>query len=105
MKKIEYKDELINLRRFTGEDKEFIFSYKENLLTSLRKNIPEGGLSFADIETRLKLIDKIEKSSKELIIEDTLYSYLLKVVESEKWVYVDKTILNYINQIKNAQEV
>lgn len=105
MKKIILKTEQLNLKPFTGEEKVIPFSYKESIINSLRISMPEGGFSFGDIEIRMKIMEKIEKADDHVILEDKHFKYLVDLIKSEKWMFMDQVILNFIKQLEESEDV
>jgi hypothetical protein len=104
MKKITFKNEKLDMTPYGGNGL-IDFNYKDTMLATLRVNQPAEGLTFTDIELRLKIVDKIEKADKDFILESAQFDYLLNVIKTEKWRVVDKVIINYIKDIENSPEV
>jgi hypothetical protein len=106
MKRIILKTTEINLKPFTGEEKIMPFSYKDIIMNSMRQSMPEGGFSFIDIETRLKIVQKLEEVSDNtfIILEDKQYTYLLEVLKKEKWMFMDQVIIDFIKSIEQAED-
>ena len=104
MKQITFKTKKLDMTPYGGQG-EVDFDYKENLLGTLRAHQPTEGLTFSDVEMRLKIIEKIEKNVLSFKLETQQFEYLLKVIKSEKWRVVDKIIIDYIKDIENSPEV
>lgn len=106
MKRIILKTDKLNMKPFTGEEKTILFSYRETIINSMRQSMPEGGFSFTDIETRLKIIQKLEEVSDDsfIILDDKQHSYLLDVLKKEKWLFMDQVIIDFIKSIEQAEE-
>lgn len=62
-------------------------------------NVTDKGLSFEDIESRLKIKKSVEAAmdsdTKTLILEDADFNYLKSIVVFVKWAFVNDVLLKY----------
>jgi len=62
-------------------------------------NVPDKGLTFDDIDSRLKIKKAIEAArdhkQKILMLEDAEFNYLKAAAELVKWAFVDDVLLRY----------
>lgn len=96
MKAIENKKSRATIN---GENKNISVA---DLITIATENIPESGLSFSDIESRLKIRDAASKAGATIILEEAEYNYLKKSADLIKWAFVDPFILEFKKCLDNA---
>lgn len=108
MREIKLRVTKIDLKNITGEDKSIDFDYKYNILEVLNSTVGASfgdGMTIEDIEKRLNIRKKVQTSTDVLLLEESDYEYLKKLVLEEKWKIADQVIIDYVNDIKNAPKV
>jgi len=113
--KIELKTTTMTL---TGQDaegniveKEQPFEYKKQILSALNERPIDPRTNqqrpFGPIEMRhrLKLIDKVTEATTEVLLEKSEYKELKEAINAVGWLIVNKTIVQYLDDIEKAVEV
>ena len=104
MREIKLKIVQVNLKEVTGEDSIIPFIYRETIKGLLNAYIDKG-MTIEDVEKRLKIREQLNKSTDSLILEDTDFEYLKNLVLEEKWKFADQAIVDFVNDVKNANKV
>lgn len=69
------------------------------LITVCVQNPPQGGYDVDEMRKRIKIIDIIEKGGTALVFEDADFDCLKQCVNSMRWAYMHKEILNFLDYI------
>lgn len=104
MREIKLKTVQVSLKEITGEDTTIPFSYKDTIKSLLNAYIDKG-MTIEDVEKRLKIREQIKKSDEVLTLEDVDYEYLKNLVLEEKWKFADQSVIDFVNEVKNAKKV
>ena len=83
-------------------------NYRESLMTIIKTPMnPREGISIDEMRKSVKLLDLIEikKDEDEVELEDADYDFLKKKVESFKFAFANKIVLQFIDDILLAEEV
>lgn len=73
------------------------------LIKDCVNNLPNGGITTAEMRMRIKLLEKVEKAKgKTLILEDAEFTELTKCVESTKFTFNNKCFIEFDDAIKEA---
>ena len=67
------------------------------------KNIPQGGISYADMENRLKIGEVLKSSNGDIALEDSYFNYLKKLINEARWGVIHKDLIQLkddINAVK-----
>ena len=59
----------------------------------------QGGFDYKDITHRMRINDVVKKANGTIDLEDADYEYLKKLVESMRWNFVHKDILQFKDDI------
>ena len=85
-----------------GEQTDIPFNYREVLQGLVRAKAE--GMDIAEMKTRLKILEKLESSSRWLALEDTQYELVRSLVKDNKWVIVAPEIVTFDDAINHAAE-
>lgn len=78
----------------------------KDLLKIVVNNIPQGGISADEMRRRIKLLDKIDETKgEELLLEDAVAEELQKLTGVMKWNIIDKSILEFCDDIEHMAEL
>lgn len=75
--------------------------YKDLISSSLNQiDQNKGGLTFEEIEKRLRIKTALDKSNGKLKLEDQDAEALITLVSGMKWVLVDQAIVDFVKDIQ-----
>ena len=66
-----------------------------DLLISILNRPPQKGVTLKEMRRDLKLLDKLEDASNEIIFTDEEYKHLLELINSSEWAIKHKDILDF----------
>ena len=58
-------------------------------------NVPQAGLTFKDIQHRLKIKAAIDKAKEKINLEDAEFVYLKDAAETVRWAFVHPILIKY----------
>ena len=95
----------IELKKLEMDDGE-PFDYKEIMGNIVRQpNDPTIGITIEEIRKSVRILDALDVSEKTLELEDADYNTLKKKVKTYKWALAHRSIIIFVDDINNAQEV
>ncbi len=91
------------------DEKVWTLDYKEQFMSVLNNPLVKDGrpvgISVADMETRLRIRKLIQESAGEVLLESVDYYFLKDLVGQQEWMAVDNAIIEFVNDVRNAEEV
>lgn len=108
MKTIELKETEIEVNDNENKPAKLKFSYKESLLSALNlaPTTEQGqliGFSLEVMESRLKLIEKIEQATEKLVLDDNEYNVLNGCVAQQRFKIMHPVMVEYYKAVKDAK--
>lgn len=85
-----------------GQEQEF--DYKDMLVTIMETPQDAKGATIEEIRKSIRVIDALEKSNEELVLEDNDYAFMMGKVNSTKFTSANKVILDFVEDLKKAAE-
>jgi len=112
LRKIELKKVDMTVKGPNNKDVEMAFDYKDSLTGALnqppvdeRTGHPRG-FGPVEMRKRLKVIEQVENcKDNKLLLEESEYKELKKCVQDQKWQMAHPIILQYLDDVENAEEV
>lgn len=75
-------------------------TYRE-LIKAVVEARNEKGISFVQMAKRLRIIEALEKSNDELVLEDADFELLKELTNEMKWGVVHKDIVKFCEEVTN----
>ena len=104
--KVELKEETMIVNNI--EEK---FNYEANLINALNRP-PEDkrsgqviGFSLLEMKKRMDILNKIKEANDFVLLEKNEFAELTKCLDAQKWIVLDQTIINFIDDVKNSEKV
>ena len=111
-RKIELKKVTMTIKGQNNKGVETDFDYKSSLIGALNeppvdeRTGQQRGFGPVEMRKRLKVLKQVEEcKDNKLLLDESEYNELKKCVNEQKWKMAHPTIMQYIDDVENAEEV
>ncbi len=94
----------IELREFKfGDGEKAASQTSAELLNTILLSAPQGGFEPTEIRKVIGLLDRVEAANGAVVFEDADYEYVKHRVESFRWGFAHKAVLQFLDSIAAAE--
>ena len=89
----------------TQEFQANILSWPEAIRQVIRRPLdPQKGADIEEIRKGIRVLDALDKNNQVLELEDADWTHLVEKTKAMQWAFVDRRIIQFIDDVNNATD-